>query len=232
MKTVRRADERGETRLDWLDSKHSFSFGGYQDPAQMGFRTLRVINDDRVAPSGGFATHGHRDMEILTWVLEGQVAHRDSMGNVQTVDAGEMQRMTAGTGVTHSEFNPSDSDELRFLQIWILPEREGLEPGYEQRHFETASSPGEPVLIASPDGRNGSLTVHQDVNLHAATLKAGQELTQAIPAGRHLWLQVATGTVSVDGESLPEGAGLAVSDESSLTVRGESESEILLFDLA
>lgn len=232
MRILRRAEERGETRLDWLDSKHSFSFGGYQDPAWMGFRNLRVINDDRVAPGGGFATHGHRDMEILTWVLQGQVAHRDSMGNVQTVDAGEMQRMTAGTGVTHGEYNPSDSDELRFLQIWILPEREGLEPGYEQRHFETAKSPGEPVLIASPDGRDGSLKVHQDVNLHAVTLKPGQELRHPIPAGRHLWLQVAIGAVSVDGESLPEGAGLALSEADSLTVRGESEAELLLFDLA
>lgn len=231
MRRLMRADDRGVTKIDWLDSRHSFSFGGFHDPERMGFRSLRVINDDRVVPGGGFATHGHRDMEILTWVLEGSIAHRDSMGNVQTIQAGEMQVMSAGTGITHSEYNPSDSEELRFLQIWILPEREGLEPGYEQQAVDAGTRPGELRLLASRDGRQGSLTVHQDVAIHAVTLTEGQTLEHAVAAGRHVYLHVARGEALVDAECIEEGGGLALSDESSLSIQGKTDAELLLFDL-
>jgi redox-sensitive bicupin YhaK (pirin superfamily) len=232
MRTVMRAADRGSTKIDWLDSQHSFSFGGFQDPERMGFRSLRVLNDDRVVPGGGFGTHGHRDMEILTWVLEGSIAHLDSLGNEQTIPAGEMQVMSAGTGVTHSEFNPSDDEELRFLQIWIVPEREGLEPGYEQRGLVSRERPGELVLVASRDGREGSMTVHQDVELHAAGLPSGRELSHGIAPGRHAFLHVARGEVEADGERLEEGASLALSDEPFLRLRARTDAEVLVFDLA
>lgn len=230
MRTVLRAAERGHTQTDWLDSRHSFSFGGYRDPERMGFRSLRVINDDRVIPSGGFATHGHRDMEILTWVLEGSIAHRDSMGNVQTIPAGEMQVMSAGSGVTHSEYNPSDDAELRFLQIWIEPDRDGLDPSYGQAPLQAGENAW--TLAASPDGREGSLRVHQDVELHAATLEPGRSLEYGVRAGRSVFLHVATGEVDCDGERLEEGSGLMLSGEPSLEITGAARARLLLFDLA
>jgi redox-sensitive bicupin YhaK (pirin superfamily) len=232
--TVRPAAERGLTRLEWLDSRHSFSFGGYHDPDWLGFRALRVINDDRVAPGGGFGTHPHRDMEILTWVLEGAVEHRDSLGNTQVIRAGELQRMSAGTGVTHGELNPSDAEELRFLQVWIVPEREGLEPSYEQRPFERAARRGRWQLLASRDGREGSLTVHQDVEVKATVLGEADELRHVVAEGRHAYLHVATGGVRVGERTLREGDGLVVSEAGDLVLgaAGAGEAEVLLFDLA
>ena len=233
MLNLRRAADRGHARHGWLDSYHTFSFANYHDPAHMGFRALRVINEDRVQPGQGFGKHFHRDMEILTWVLEGTIAHEDSMGNVQTIGAGEMQRMTAGTGVTHSEFNPSDEQELRFLQIWVLPERDGLEPGYEQKPFDSGERPGELLLLASREGRDGSLKVNQDCELHATTLESGQQVTLELGAGRHGFVHVARGEVRVGEETLEEGAAIAVSDQAELSVQGlASDSEVLLFELA
>jgi redox-sensitive bicupin YhaK (pirin superfamily) len=222
---TRRSEERGRTRLEWLDSRHTFSFGSYLDTAFMGYRALRVLNDDRVAPAGGFPTHPHREMEILTWVVEGVLQHEDSMGNASVLEAGELQRMTAGTGITHSEFNPSRTEFAHFLQIWIVPERSGLEPGYEQRGAHGAFG-----LVASRDGRDGSLTVHQDVDVYAGLL--APESTYRLRPGRHAWLQVATGEITVNGERLKEGDGAAVADEAQLLLRAEDAARGLLFDLA
>lgn len=220
------------TRLDWLDSRHTFSFGRYHDGGWLGFRTLRVINDDRVAPGGGFDTHAHRDMEILTWVVEGAVAHRDSMGHEQVVTAGELQRMTAGTGVTHSEWNASAEEPVRFLQVWILPARSGLEPSYQQRAFRREDRLGRWQLLASPSG-DGGLSVHQDARVSAAVLRPGEALRHRLSRGRGAWLHVVTGCVRSGGELLDEGAGVGLEEESELEVAGhDAESEVLLFDLA
>lgn len=232
MITIRKARERGRTRFDWLDSWHTFSFGDYRDPRQMGFRDLRVINDDIVAPGQGFGTHPHRDMEILTWVIEGSLKHEDSMGNGSVIRPGEAQRMTAGTGVLHSEFNPSSQLPTRLLQIWILPERKGLPPGYEQKAFPEPDRRGRLKLIASPDGEDGSVTLHQDARVHATLLGPGQTVTHPIQPDRHAWIQVARGDVTVAGESLSEGDGAAASGGQRLEIRGERDAEILLFDLA
>jgi len=231
--TRRPAAQRGHTRVDWLDSRHTFSFAEYRDPAQMGFRTLRVINEDRVRPGQGFGTHGHRDMEIVTWVLSGALAHRDSLGNGSTIRPGEVQRMSAGTGIRHSEYNASREDEVHFLQIWLLPEREGLAPGYEQRALALDERPGEWVLAASRDGREGSVTVHQDASMWVARLPAGARLARAIAPGRHAWLQVARGAVALAGGALAlaAGDGLAASGEPSLAIAASEPSELLLFDL-
>lgn len=232
--TIRRADERGVTRLDWLDSRHTFSFASYRDPEWMGFRALRVINDDRIRPGGGFGTHPHRDMEILTWVLEGAVQHRDSMGNTQVIRAGELQRMTAGTGVTHSEHNPSDTDPLHLLQVWILPEHEGLAPSYEQARFGRDERRGRWQLLAAREPRDGALTVHQDVAVKAALLDAGDRARHDVPPGRHAFVHVATGTASIDDHVLEQGAALATSGPATVTARaeGDGHAEVLLFDLA
>jgi redox-sensitive bicupin YhaK (pirin superfamily) len=229
---VRRAAERGRTNLGWLDSRHTFSFGDYRDPGRMGFRKLRVINDDRVAPGQGFGTHPHRDMEILSFVLEGALEHEDSMGNGSIIRPGEIQRMSAGTGVLHSERNPSEDEPVHFLQIWILPERDGIAPGYEQRAVPEAERRGRLRLIASRDGRDGSVSLHQDVHLHSALLAPGESVRHAVDRGRHLWLHVARGEVRAGGHNLVEGDGLSGSDEGALSVEGVKESEILLFDLA
>ena len=230
---IRPAAERGAAELGWLSSRHSFSFGQYYEPEHMGYRSLRVINDDRVRPGRGFGTHPHRDMEILSIVVEGALEHRDSLGTGSVIRPGEVQRMTAGTGVEHSEFNPSPSDEVRFLQIWIEPERKGLEPAYEQRAFPWERLRDGWALVASRDGRDGSLTVHQDVSLYRATLGGGARVTQVIGAGRHAWLQVIEGAVEVGGARLGEGDGLAISDPGRLVVTGASEwCDLLLFDLA
>ncbi|MHC4971981.1 MAG: pirin family protein [Planctomycetota bacterium] len=222
---IRKSEERGHTRLGWLDSRHTFSFGHYLDPAFMSFRTLRVLNDDRVAPGSGFPTHPHREMEILTWVIDGALAHKDSMGNASVLEAGELQRMTAGTGITHSEFNHSATEPAHFLQIWIVPERAGLEPGYEQR-----SAHGAFGLVASRDGRDDSLTVHQDVDVYAGA--PAPEFVHELRPGRHAWLQIATGEATVNGDLLKEGDGAAVTDEAQLVIRTTSGARGLLFDLS
>jgi redox-sensitive bicupin YhaK (pirin superfamily) len=231
MITVRRAAERGHTQIDWLDSWHTFSFGEYYDPKHVDFRALRVINDDRVAPGKGFGTHAHRDMEIVTYVLDGALEHRDSLGNGSIIRPGEVQRMSAGTGIRHSEFNQSKSDAVHFLQIWITPERAGLPAGYEQRPLSPAVRGGL-ALIGSPDGRDGSVTIHQDAAIHAAQLTTGTTVEHALASGRHAWLQVAKGAVTVNGEALREGDGAAISGERTVKIQADADAELLLFDLA
>ena len=231
MLTVRRADERGHADHGWLDSRHTFSFAGYHDPRHMGFRALRVINDDRVAAGGGFAPHGHADMEIVSYVLDGALAHRDSMGNGSVIRRGDVQRMTAGTGVRHSEMNASADAPVRFLQIWILPEARGLAPGYEQTRLDDDEKRGRLRVIASRDGRDGSVTVHQDVTLLAALLASGERATHELSTGRHAWVHVAAGAARVNGIELGEGDALALSDEPRVEIDGRG-GEVLVFDLA
>lgn len=231
MMTLRPARERGHFDHGWLDTSHSFSFASYYDPEHMGFRSLRVINDDRVAAGAGFGSHPHRDMEIITYVVEGALAHNDSLGNGSAIFPGDVQRMSAGTGVVHSEYNNSKTEPVHFLQIWIVPEQKGIVPGYEQRTFLDDEKRGQLRLVASPDGRDESLTIHQDVSLHAAVLAPGDRVEHAIAAGRHAWLQVVRGDVTVNGTAMGTGDGLAVSDEERLVIEGVSEAELLLFDL-
>src|SRR6478672_2863457 len=229
---IRKANERGHVQIGWLDSYHTFSFGNYYDPAQMGFRSLRVINDDRVAPKAGFDTHGHRDMEIITYVLEGALEHKDSLGTGSVIYPGDAQRMTAGTGILHSEFNHSSTTPVHLLQIWIIPEKQGLTPSYEQRAIPLEEKLGKLRLIASRDGRNGAVTVHQDVELYVSVLKAGDNVSYDLKPHRHAWLHVARGAVSFNGYALTEGDAAAVSGEEQLEISTDSEAEILLFDLA
>lgn len=231
MIAIRKAGERGHADHGWLDTRHTFSFADYHDPRHMGFRVLRVINEDRVKPGQGFGTHGHRDMEILTVVLSGAIAHKDSMGSGQVLRPGEVQRMTAGTGVTHSEFNPSTTDPLHFYQIWIFPDRKGLKPEYEQRAFPAEERRGRLRLVASPDGSDGSLRIHQDAKVYASELAPGQTTAYALGDGRHAWVQVARGEVELNGTSLKAGDGAAVSAESELVLKAVSDAELLLFDL-
>ncbi|HEY6147384.1 MAG TPA: pirin family protein [Thermoanaerobaculia bacterium] len=231
MITIRRSGERGGANHGWLDTKHTFSFADYHDPAHMGFRDLRVLNEDRVKAGEGFPTHSHRDMEILSWVLEGQLEHRDSMGNGSVIRPGELQRMSAGTGVRHSERNPSGESPLHFLQIWILPERNGLEPSYEQKEFREEERRGRLRVIASPDGREGSLTIHQDVILSTALLDGPDEISVSIPRGRSAWVQVARGSVDLNGQRLETGDGAAVSREEKLELSKGDRAEVLVFDL-
>jgi quercetin 2,3-dioxygenase len=231
MVTLRPAAERGRTQIDWLDSRHSFSFGDFQDPRQMGFRTLRVINDDRVAPAAGFGMHGHRDMEIVTYVLEGALEHRDSLGTGEVIRGGDVQRMTAGTGIRHSEFNPSQTEPVHFLQVWILPRQHGLQPAYEQKHFPDADKRGRLRLIASPDARDGALQIHQDVDLFASVLGPNERATHALGNGRSAWLQVARGNIELNGRAMAEGDGAAVVNERELAVVSDAGAEFLLFDL-
>ena len=228
---IRPAEERGHTRISWLDSWHTFAFGGYVDPAHLGFRSLRVINEDRVAPGQGFATHGHRDMEIVTVVLEGVLAHRDSLGTGSEIRPGEVQRMSAGTGITHSEFNASGSEPVHFLQIWIQPEQLGIAPSYEQLAFPERERRGKLRVVASRDGRDGSLRVHQDASIHAGLLERGDQLTFPLAAGRHAWLQVARGAVALNGEELATGDGAALSDVRELQLSAREASELLVFEL-
>ena len=232
MVTLRPAAERGRTQIDWLDSRHSFSFGDFQDPRQMGFRTLRVINDDRVAPAAGFGMHGHRDMEIITYVLDGNLEHRDSLGTGEMIRRGDVQRMTAGTGIRHSEFNPSQTEPVHFLQIWIFPRQRGLQPAYEQQHFPEADKRGRLRLIASPDARDGALKIHQDVEIFASVLGSSDRLTHTLRDGRSAWLQVAAGGVRLNGHPMVAGDGAAVVNEGELTVVSDGGAEFLLFDLA
>ena len=232
MLVVRPNEARGRADLGWLDSRHSFSFGEYYDPAQMGFRTLRVINEDRVAPEGGFPTHSHRDMEIISYVLEGTLEHKDSLGNGAAIRPGDVQRMSAGSGITHSEFNPSKDVPVHFLQIWILPESKRITPGYEQRSYSRGDRQGRLKLVASRDGREGSVTVHQDVALYAGLLAEGDRLKHGLAAGRHAWLQLASGAVTANGQWLRAGDGAAISGESAVEIVADEAAEILLFDLA
>ena len=227
MIALRPAEERGHTRLSWLDSRHSFSFDRYYDPRHMGFRVLRVINEDRVDPGQGFGTHPHRDMEILTFVLEGALEHKDSLGSGSVIRPGDVQRMTAGTGITHSEFNPSGTEPVHFLQVWILPDQPGLAPSYEQRSFPAAGL----RLVGSRDGREGSVRIHQDVLVHLARLSPGEDVVHALAPGRHAWIQMARGAAQVNGARLAAGDGAALSEERSVTLRGVDGAEALLFDL-
>jgi redox-sensitive bicupin YhaK (pirin superfamily) len=229
---VRRAVERGHADHGWLNTYYTFSFADYYDPRQMGFRALRVINEDRVQPGQGFGMHGHRDMEIVTYVLNGRLQHKDSMGNGSVIRAGELQRMTAGTGVRHSEFNDSAAEAVHLYQIWLLPERNGLHPEYEQRRFSEADKQGRFCLVASPESEDGSLTIHQDARIYLANLEAGTVLSHSMQPGRHAWLQILRGKVTLDGHTLSAGDGVAVSEERGLEVAGREDSELMLFDLA
>lgn len=232
MISIRPAAERGHTRIGWLDSRHSFSFGEYFDPSHMGFRALRVVNEDRVEPGAGFPTHGHRDMEIVSYVLDGGLEHKDSLGTGSVIRPGEVQRMSAGTGIRHSEFNASKVDPVHFLQIWIVPERERLAPGYEQKAFDLVGAPGRLHLVGSRDGRDGSVTIHQDVEMRAGILRRGDVVDYAPAPGRHAWIQVAHGAVSLNGVALGPGDGAAASDEAKLRIAANEDAEVILFDLA
>jgi quercetin 2,3-dioxygenase len=229
---VRKANERGHFDHGWLNTYHTFSFADYHDPRHMGFRSLRVINDDRVAPGGGFPQHGHRDMEIITVVLDGEIEHRDSMGNGAVLRPGEVQHMTAGTGILHSEFNPSRTTPLHLYQIWILPDRRGHTPRYGQKLFPEAERLNRWRLVASPDGGDGSLPIHQDARLSVATLEPGRSLEYSLAGGRYGWLQVLRGGAKLNGTELSEGDGAAVSDEAGLRLEAAGPAEVLLFDLA
>ena len=232
MITIRKAKDRGHFDFGWLDTYHTFAFGEYYDPEFMGFRSLRVINEDRVAPRTGFPTHGHRDMEIITYVLEGSLNHRDSMGNGSAIRPGEVQRMTAGSGVTHSEQNSSKTDAVHLLQIWILPNATSLRPGYEQKTFTNEEKLGRLRLVASDDGRDGSVTINQDAAIYASVLEPGNEVVHQLGANRNAWIQVARGAITVNGNDLNQGDGAAVNAESAITIAGREESEVLVFDLA
>jgi len=232
MITLRPSQERGHANHGWLDSYHTFSFANYYDPSHMGFRSLRVINEDRVQPGKGFGTHGHRDMEILTYVLEGALEHKDSIGNGAIVRPGEVQRMSAGTGIMHSEFNSSATEPVHFLQIWILPDRQGLEPSYEQKAFSVAERQGKLRLIAAKDGRDGAVTIHQDVDLYSAILQPQDWVTHQLRPNRYAWLQVARGAVRLNGHNLNAGDGVATSAAELLEISSDRDAEILLFDLA
>lgn len=229
---VRKADKRGHFDFGWLNTYHTFSFGDYYDPAHMGFRSLRVINEDVVAPGRGFPRHGHRDMEIFTYILKGGLQHRDSMGNGSIIRPGDVQRMSAGTGVTHSESNPSSDELVHLLQIWILPSREGIEPDYEEKKFPTEEKRNRLRLIISPDGNEGAVKINQDARVYASVLDQGAEVTHQFDNGRHAWIQVAAGSIAVNGTDLNQGDGAAVSAESVLNISARDQSEILLFDLA
>jgi hypothetical protein len=233
MLTLRRAEERGRANFGWLDSRHSFSFGHYHDPAHMGFGPLRVINDDRVAPGGGFPTHPHSDMEIVSYVLEGALAHKDSLGTGSVIRANDVQRMSAGTGIRHSEYNASQTQPVHFLQIWIVPERKGLEPSYEQKAFSNEEKRGKLRLVGSRDGRDGSVTIHRDVDFYATLLNEDEAVSHTLKPGRTAWVQVAHGTARLNGEQLYPGDGVAIEEAGVIALAGTSpDAEILLFDMA
>jgi len=229
---VRKANDRGHFDFGWLNTYHTFSFGDYYDPSHMGFRSLRVINEDTVAAGRGFPRHGHRDMEIFTYILKGALQHRDSMGNGSIIRPGDVQRMSAGTGVTHSESNPSSDELVHLLQIWILPANEGIEPDYEEKKFPDDEKLNKLRLIISPDGGDGAVKINQDARVYASVLEEGHELTHQLESGRHGWLQVAAGSIRVNDVELKQGDGAAISEETSLKLTSGDQSEILLFDLA
>ena len=233
MITVRPSQARGHANFGWLDSKHTFSFGSYYDPNYLGFGNLRVINEDRVKAGQGFGPHGHRDMEIITYVLDGALELRDSMGHGSVICPGDVQRISAGSGIAHSEFNASQTDSVHFLQIWIFPNTKGLQPNYEEKHFPLAQKQGQLRLVASGDGRNDSIKIHQDVDLYAAVLKEGDRLNYAVNSNRSLWLQVARGSVTINGKTVNSGDGIAITQEPKIALIATSnDTEILLFDLA
>ena len=232
MITIRPSAERGGGNHGWLNTKHTFSFSEYWDPKWMGFRSLRVINEDRVAPNTGFPAHPHRDMEIITYVLAGKLEHKDSLGTGSVILPGDGQRISAGSGIRHSEFNPSPSDPVHFLQIWIQPEKAALPPSYEQKSFPETEKRGKLRVIASRDAQDGSVKINQDAKLYVSLLKSGEEVTHDIAPGRHGWLQVARGSVELNGKTLNQGDGAGISNESKLTIKGKEDAEVLLFDLA
>lgn len=232
MMTIRRAEERGHADHGWLDTWHTFSFADYYDPAHMGFRSLRVINDDTIDPGSGFGAHPHRDMEIITYVLEGAVGHKDSMGNGSVIEPGEVQRMSAGTGVRHSEHNANKGGKTHLLQIWIQPDRSGHPPSYEQTLFPEADKRGRLRLVASNDGRDGSVTIHQDARIFAGLFDGAESATLALAPGRHAWVHVARGAVEVNGERLGAGDGAAFTGEPAITMQNGKGAEVLVFDLA
>jgi redox-sensitive bicupin YhaK (pirin superfamily) len=228
---IRKASERGHVNHGWLDTHHTFSFASYRDPQQMGFRSLRVMNEDFVEPGQGFGTHPHQDMEIVTYVLEGALEHRDSMGNGEVLRPGEFQRMSAGTGITHSEFNPSGIEPVHLYQIWLFPERKGIAPSYEQKRFAEEERRNRLRLVASQDAADGSLLIHQDARIYLSSLDEEKHVTYSIPSGRHAWLQVLRGSVRVNGHDLGTSDGAAVSDESDLQIIATQPAEVMLFDL-
>jgi quercetin 2,3-dioxygenase len=232
MITIRPAQARGAANLGWLDSRHTFSFGEYYDPNHMGFATLRVINEDKVIPGKGFPTHGHRDMEIITYVLEGALEHKDSIGTGSIIRPGDVQRMSAGTGIRHSEFNASSTELVHLLQIWMLPDQMGIEPSYEQKTFTDAEKRGTLRLVGSRDGRDRSITIHQNVDLYAAVLENGETVNHPLAEGRVAWLQVARGEVQLNDLTLAAGDGAAIAQESGLRLQAIAPAEILLFDMA
>lgn len=229
---VRQSNERGHFDHGWLNTFHTFSFAGYRDPAQMGFRSLRVINEDRVIGGEGFGTHAHQDMEIISYVLAGGLAHKDSLGHEAVLRPGEVQRITAGTGIHHSEFNASETEPVHFFQVWIMPKQAGLTPGYDQKAFPSEQLRDRLHLVVSQDGRDGSITIHQDADLYLGQMSAGIVLTHQIASGRHVWVQVASGQVEVNGQALQVGDGAAISDESTVTFNATTDAEVLMFDLA
>ena len=231
MLAIRKADDRGQANHGWLNSYHTFSFGGYYDPQHMGVSNLRVINDDTVAPGGGFSTHGHNDMEIISYVLEGALEHKDSMGNGSVIRPGDVQRMSAGTGVTHSEYNHSASEPVHFLQIWLQPNEMGVEPGYDQRHFPIGDRRGRWVLLVSPDGRDGSIATHQDALMFGSLLASGENLEYRFDADRQGYLHLARGRLRVGNITLNQGDGLTVQMQEMLELEGIEDAEVLLFDL-
>ncbi|WP_397473471.1 pirin family protein [Pusillimonas sp.] len=232
MLNIRRSNERGAAEHGWLSSRHTFSFADYHDPRHMGVGPLRVINEDRVQPGKGFGTHGHRDMEIISYVLDGELEHKDSMGTGSVIRYGDVQRMSAGSGVRHSEFNPSDSNPVHFLQIWVMPDKQGIEPSYEQKYFDPESKRGQLRLIASPDGREGSVRLQQDATVHAAILESGDPaLTHDLAAGRIGYVHVAKGEVSVNGEKLSAGDAAHIAGEAQMQLADAEGAEVLLFDL-
>ena len=231
MMTIRRADERGHANHGWLDAHHTFSFANYHDPQWMGFRSLRVINDDTIAGGGGFGTHPHRDMEIITYILSGALQHRDSMGHEAVLKAGDVQRISAGTGIAHSEFNYSPIEPVHLLQIWLYPERKGVKPAYAERSLGNGSAKQGLTLVASRDGRDGSMSIHQDADLWLARLGGGAGATHTLRPGRHAWVQVAEGEVTLNGQNLRAGDGAALSEETALTLSAGSPTQALLFDL-
>jgi quercetin 2,3-dioxygenase len=232
MITIRASEERGGGDYGWLNSRHTFSFNTYHDPKFMGFRSLRVINEDYVAPGQGFPTHPHRDMEIITYILEGALEHKDSLGTGSVIRPGDGQRMSAGSGIRHSEANPSKTEGAHFLQIWILPDRQGIKPSYEQKAFPTEEKRGKLRLIASPTGNDGSVTIHQDAKLYVTLLAPGETVTHHLEPDRHAWVQIAKGSIELNGKVLKQGDGAAVSNEKQLTLKGTEDAEALLFDLA
>lgn len=228
---VRKSEERGLAELDWLHSKHSFSFGHYHDPQYMGFGPLRVINEDRVQPGTGFGTHPHQDMEIISYVLDGALEHKDNIGNGSVIRVGDVQRMSAGTGIQHSEYNPSGTDPVHFFQIWIMPDTQGLPPGYEQKAFAGEDKNGRLRLVASRGGRDGSVTVHQNVDLYDSALSAGETVSHELAPDRFAWVQLARGEVTVNGAALSAGDGAAVGEETSVTIEASKDADFLLFDM-